>query len=190
MTAFETQLDNIKKQRKSDPAFCSDICNVCSGNKQECINALLIEVRRLNTKIKNLTCLLNPPKKSKSSDKVKGYIKVKKLSLQEVMPFIDNGKRLKISEDISVNTNSVRLRTFKNNTVCVSCGLVGTHFWAEKQRKDDRPHLNFYATNKQGQEVLMTKDHIIPKSKGGPDTSDNMQTMCTHCNQKKGNTLP
>jgi 5-methylcytosine-specific restriction endonuclease McrA len=33
----------------------------------------------------------------------------------------------------------------------------------------------------------MTRDHIQPKSKGGPETLENMQTMCTRCNGKKGN---
>ena len=38
-----------------------------------------------------------------------------------------------------------------------------------------------------GQEVLITKDHIIPKSKGGKDKLDNYQTMCVRCNKRKGN---
>ena len=36
----------------------------------------------------------------------------------------------------------------------------------------------------------MTKDHIIPKSKGGPDCIENFQTMCEECNKKKKNTMP
>lgn len=31
-----------------------------------------------------------------------------------------------------------------------------------------------------------TIDHIIPKSRGGPSTYDNLQTMCEPCNHKKG----
>lgn len=35
----------------------------------------------------------------------------------------------------------------------------------------------------------MTKDHIIPKSKGGKDELNNYQTMCVICNVKKGNKI-
>ena len=34
--------------------------------------------------------------------------------------------------------------------------------------------------------VLMTKDHIIPKSKGGIECITNYQPMCLKCNQEKG----
>lgn len=36
-----------------------------------------------------------------------------------------------------------------------------------------------------GKEVLMTKDHIIPKSKGGANDISNYQTMCKRCNEAK-----
>lgn len=36
----------------------------------------------------------------------------------------------------------------------------------------------------------MSVDHIIPRSKGGPNTLDNLQPMCSVCNTKKGNLLP
>lgn len=30
-------------------------------------------------------------------------------------------------------------------------------------------------------------DHVIPESKGGPTTYENLQTMCLPCNMRKGN---
>jgi len=36
----------------------------------------------------------------------------------------------------------------------------------------------------------MTKDHIIPKSAGGANHMDNLQTMCDQCNNRKGSKLP
>ena len=35
----------------------------------------------------------------------------------------------------------------------------------------------------------LTIDHIIPKSKGGADASENKQLLCGACNSKKGNKL-
>lgn len=36
----------------------------------------------------------------------------------------------------------------------------------------------------------LTLDHIIPKSRGGADTWDNLTTACKKCNNKKGNRTP
>lgn len=32
-------------------------------------------------------------------------------------------------------------------------------------------------------------DHVIPVSKGGPTTVDNLQLLCRECNRKKSNSL-
>lgn len=36
----------------------------------------------------------------------------------------------------------------------------------------------------------LTVDHIIPRSRGGKDTWDNLVTACVSCNNKKGNRTP
>ena len=57
------------------------------------------------------------------------------------------------------------------------------------QQRIDVYHFNLYAINDSGDEVLMTKDHIIPKSKGGKNHLSNYQPMCCYCNCKKDNSL-
>lgn len=37
-----------------------------------------------------------------------------------------------------------------------------------------------------GTHFNLTCDHIVPESKGGETTFDNLQTMCRSCNSKKG----
>ena len=57
-------------------------------------------------------------------------------------------------------------------------------------KSEPRPHLNLYAYTDKGEWVMMTQDHIFPKSKGGSNELSNLQTMCSVCNQAKGDKVP
>lgn len=73
-------------------------------------------------------------------------------------------------------------------TTCASCGIEGKYFAKEQALEGGKMwHFNLYALDSEGNEVLMTKDHIVAKSNGGTDTIENYQTMCEPCNQAKGN---
>ena len=79
---------------------------------------------------------------------------------------------------------------FNKGFECAHCGLKGSYFSLEKDKgTSTRPHLNLYAINATGHEVLMTKDHIIPKSKGGANHFHNYQVLCQPCNMEKGANL-
>jgi len=39
-------------------------------------------------------------------------------------------------------------------------------------------HFNLYAIDENGNEVMMTKDHILAKARGGKDKIDNFQSCC------------
>ncbi len=41
-----------------------------------------------------------------------------------------------------------------------------------------------------GSRENLTVDHIIPRSRGGRDTWENLVTACTRCNNRKGNRTP
>ena len=85
-----------------------------------------------------------------------------------------------------VYTHSLRYMTFyQKGCTCVVCGKKGTHFTLDKScgEDNDRYHFNLRADDG----TLMTRDHILPKSKGGRDHINNMQTMCVDCNKAKGN---
>jgi 5-methylcytosine-specific restriction endonuclease McrA len=68
--------------------------------------------------------------------------------------------------------------------VVEDCGRTG-EFYALELWKGGQLHLDLYTTLSNGSEVLMTIDHILPKSKGGPDEIPNYQMMCCTCNAKK-----
>lgn len=97
--------------------------------------------------------------------------------------------KVELDGDI-IKGNSQRYQTFFTKGIkCVCCGIEGKYFAKEKVSRDKSYHLNLYAVDENGKEVLMTKDHILPKSKGGQDHIDNYQTMCVNCNVAKGNNL-
>lgn len=51
-------------------------------------------------------------------------------------------------------------------------------------------HLNLYALDHKGREIMMTSDHIIPRSRSkGMGLRNNRQTMCLRCNQAKGSRM-
>lgn len=117
------------------------------------------------------------------------------------------------NEPYKVKVHSHRLHVFKKNIKCVACPREGSIFLLQASRSVLRklsrdncpvedcswcyysfmntqhmesPHLNLWHQDSDGSYGLMTKDHIIPKSKGGKDELSNLQTMCRICNNKKG----
>jgi len=87
---------------------------------------------------------------------------------------------------------SLRMRNFLYHGVtCSQCKIEGQYFIAEKfSANEERPHLNLYARDTVHDEVLMTHDHIVPRSAGGSDTIKNVTTMCTMCNTFKSKMVP
>ena len=91
-------------------------------------------------------------------------------------------------EGYRVYTRSLRYKTFiEKGYKCVCCGRVGTHYVLEQDvaQNSHRAHFNLYSDDN----ILMTKDHILPRSKGGKDDIENLQTMCQICNTAKGNKI-
>lgn len=121
----------------------------------------------------------------------------KKYSIDEVFNLIgkenlsenyitQNGKHRQsiVVDGYDVYIKSLRYMTFfQKGTTCSCCGRKGIYFKLDGDEDTNRRHFNLYSEDG----MLMTKDHIIPKSLGGLDTVSNMQTMCRECNVRKGN---
>ena len=114
------------------------------------------------------------------------YIRKSVHTVDEILAIVGSG--LVDAGDHTYNTDSDRLYLFQEKGVCcVHCGIEGVFFAKEKDWKTDHEkyHFNLYALNANNDPVLMTKDHIKPRSKGGPDKLENYQTMCARCNKIK-----
>ena len=119
---------------------------------------------------------------------MKGYHRIAKLTLEEVLPHLGQQRHKFVigGRKYNVRTANQRLLALARSQTCACCGIKGTHFWLECSGCMS-PHFNLYATNEHGDEVLMTIDHILPRSKGGETQQDNLQTLCTTCNGLKKN---
>lgn len=123
------------------------------------------------------------------------------VNINDVLPYVQFAKgksvhtKIKNYQEYKIKMDSTRYRLFAlKGCKCVTCGIEGKYFAIEKHANNknnptNRYHLNLYATDEKGKEVLMTVDHITPASKGGKRHTDNLQPMCTICNTKKGNKI-
>lgn len=93
---------------------------------------------------------------------------------------------------IEVSMGSHRYQMFADKgTDCVKCGIKGEFFALERDEVSNplKFHFNLYGLDKYGNEVMITKDHIIPRSKGGKNILINYQPLCYRCNKHKANHL-
>lgn len=114
--------------------------------------------------------------------------------VEEVLPHLETCQQMKFDND-RVKMMSHRYRCFvKSGVDCVKCGLKGEYFCKEKNHDKERTeeqvhslpyHWNLYGLGKEGEEIMLTKDHIKPKAKGGENKVENYQTMCQVCNVAK-----
>ena len=123
---------------------------------------------------------------------VRGYERLGIICVDDVLQAIAEGRPIQYLGE-TCYTSSTRLLTYHAHGVgcCVpGCCIKGEYFAVERAWKPrhSRYHLNLYGTH-EGEEVMMTSDHKIPKSKGGIDNIINRQPMCYPHNSTKGNRL-
>jgi 5-methylcytosine-specific restriction endonuclease McrA len=69
-------------------------------------------------------------------------------------------------------------------------GAVGSYTLPEWQALKKRCGFTCQHCHRKEPEISLTRDHIIPLSKGGSDYITNLQPLCMDCNRRKKNKLP
>lgn len=91
---------------------------------------------------------------------------------------------------IRINLGGDRLKTFANfGLTCSRCGVTATKLHVE--RREGSPSKGWHIQFRTDEGVMLTSDHIWPKSKGGGiDAINNRQPLCAECNSKKADEFP
>ncbi len=121
------------------------------------------------------------------------YERIGKYSVEEILPWIANPGEMGLTpperefSGVLVRLTSIRYKVFKKSITCAHCGLQGQFFALERHARGNsgKYHFNLYGYDALGEEVMLTKDHILAKARGGTDSLHNLQTLCRICNEQK-----
>lgn len=148
---------------------------------------IIIEGLSKSATIKNKTYSIEEVYEAIKDEMFATAMKTKKSKKGKGTYLVKNPHRVLLDGDM-VKANSQRLQLFYTKGFkCVVCGTEGKFFIKVKGVNEKVYHLELVGITPEGKYVLMTKDHIVPKSRGGKDELENYQTMCCICNGAKGN---
>jgi 5-methylcytosine-specific restriction endonuclease McrA len=123
---------------------------------------------------------------------IRRYTRYVRLGLEELPDYSHKEHRHINIAGYNLNCKSARMRLLflNRNLTCRCCGIKAS-FAAIETCPSSKGYksLNFYGYDPDGKEVLLTWDHIVPRSKGGKSSLENSQTLCAQCNGIKGNEL-
>jgi hypothetical protein len=109
--------------------------------------------------------------------------------------------RLLKGREVSLASGFALFQSLRGHTIkCYNCGCVADRWISSKGPSDlkSKPVLNLFATRHHPKTkkraawfelVLMTRDHIIPKSYGGSDSVKNLRPACDTCNGQRGHQM-
>lgn len=134
--------------------------------------------------------LMNPCKTHNS--KSNRTVRIRAYSVDQIFDFIGQNKSEAYYVDDDGNRCKLkRARIFHEIGLCCAepgCALTGTFFALERWPDGDM-HFDLFAVDGFGDDVLMTVDHLYPKSRGGKSSVSNYRPMCRVHNELKADTV-
>lgn len=125
----------------------------------------------------------------------------KEISLEEgfAVAALSKNSRVVAGREVSLASGIGLFQSISGPITCWKCKCTADRWISTLGQNDkkSKPVLNLYATytkkTKKGQLisklVLMTRDHIIPKSRGGKDCVANLRPGCELCNGQRGSSM-
>lgn len=98
---------------------------------------------------------------------------------------LSDGTVIKIRAAATRKQQSIKFNVHKRDRGCKRCNTKLAYF--SMVEHDGHKHIHPIGIDGEGNHVQLTIDHVIPKSKGGPNISENLMTLCFKCNSEKGN---
>jgi hypothetical protein len=124
--------------------------------------------------------------------KYHGVMFLRSLSLEEGFSLVNSGEVLINGKEFSRCKGFSLFNHYHATGRAIFCPYCEAHAnqWVLTRHKNDKansPVLELFGETADGHLVMMTRDHIIPKSFYGYDVIENLRPMCELCNHSRGN---
>lgn len=111
-----------------------------------------------------------------------------KFDFEDVFPYLLDGKPLYLNGIFLSKLMRKYLFFFiKKGLTCYSCGRKGEFLIVSSDSTRNDIGVYSYVN---GKLILFNRDHVIPASRGGSDSLQNLLPMCERCNTEKGCNIP
>lgn len=110
-----------------------------------------------------------------------------------IFKYISSGGNASLQCDVVMDIDNLnRFIKYLSETIKFKKSVAGQRALMTSSFRNEILHRDGYTCKKCGASIekepnlLLEVDHIVPLSKGGLTTEDNLQTLCWKCNRKKG----
>ncbi|MCK9369691.1 HNH endonuclease [Candidatus Dojkabacteria bacterium] len=112
--------------------------------------------------------------------------------LKQILPLCYSGKSLRVGGILYKKSKALKIGAAQD-MICPACKKRAMYFEIFEDNSCSPPssiiRAMFDHFDSDGTQSFMTIDHMFPKSKGGANTKNNLQAMCSACNFEKSDDI-